>query len=141
MIKEKGGKEMCPRKPERPCSYPGCPELTNERYCSKHQKEFESKYNKTSRPFKKLYNSRWYKLRKQFLLKHPLCEECKREGIVTAAEVVDHIIPHKGNEELFWDESNWQSLCKHHHDVKTAKEDGRFGNKNEVYCYPWKKDE
>ena len=124
-----------PRKPKRPCSYPGCPELTSERYCSKHRKEIDNKYDKTSRPFKKLYNSRWRNLRKQFLKEHPLCEECKREGVVTAAEVVDHIIPHKGNEKLFWDESNWQSLCKHHHDVKTAKEDGRFGNKNEVYSY------
>lgn len=129
-----------PVKPQRPCSYPGCPCLTNGRYCNKHQKEIESKYNKTSRPFKKLYNSRWYKLRKQFLLRYPLCEECKRDGVVIAAEVVDHVIPHKGNEQLFWDESNWQSLCKHHHDIKTAKEDGRFGNKNEVYSYPWKKE-
>lgn len=140
MIKEKGEKEMCPRKPKRPCSYPNCPELTSERYCTKHQNEVESKYNKTSRPFKKLYNSRWYKLRSQFLLKHPICEECKRQGTVNAAEVVDHVISHKGNEQLFWDESNWQSLCKHHHDVKTAKEDGRFGDKNRVYVYPWKKD-
>ncbi|WP_289184903.1 HNH endonuclease [uncultured Parasutterella sp.] len=29
---------------------------------------------------------------------------------------------------MFWDESNWQALCKHCHDVKTAKEDGGFGN-------------
>ena len=132
---DKNEVNQLPRKPQRPCSYPGCPELTSERYCSKHQKEIDKNYSKTSRPFKKLYNSRWRKLRKQFLKEHPLCEECKREGIVTAAEVVDHVIPHKGNEELFWDESNWQSLCKHHHDAKTAKEDGRFGNKNEVYSY------
>jgi 5-methylcytosine-specific restriction protein A len=66
------------------------------------------------------------------------CDECKREGVVTATEVVDHVVPNKGNEELFLDESNWQSLCKHHHDDKTAKEEGKFGNKNEVYSYPRK---
>jgi 5-methylcytosine-specific restriction protein A len=59
---------------------------------------------------------------------HPLCEECKRNGRLTPATVVDHITPHKGNRELFWDESNWQALCKSCHDRKTAKEDGGFGN-------------
>ncbi len=43
------------------------------------------------------------------------------------ADVVDHIIPHKGDQSLFWDSSNWQPLCKHHHDQKTAREDGGFG--------------
>jgi 5-methylcytosine-specific restriction protein A len=43
------------------------------------------------------------------------------------ATELDHIIPHKGNNELFWDESNHQGLCKHHHSLKTAKEDGGWG--------------
>ena len=47
---------------------------------------------------------------------------------MTAATVVDHIIPAKGSPELFWDEANWQPLCKYHHDAKTAREDGAFGN-------------
>lgn len=46
-----------------------------------------------------------------------------------AASVVDHIIPHKGNDDLFWDMSNHQALCKKCHDIKTATEDGGFGNK------------
>lgn len=36
--------------------------------------------------------------------------------------LVDHIIPHRGDKKLFWDERNWQGLCKKHHDRKTAKE-------------------
>lgn len=47
--------------------------------------------------------------------------------IVEAASVVDHIVPHKGDQKLFWRRSNWQSLCKRCHDVKTATEDGGFG--------------
>lgn len=47
------------------------------------------------------------------------------------AEVVDHIQSHKGDMRLFWDESNWQPLCKRHHDIKTASEDGGFGNKRD----------
>lgn len=124
-----------PRKPLKPCRYPGCPELIEDRYCSKHQKQIDSNYNKHNRPFKKMYNSRWRRRRKQFLQEHPLCEKCKEHGVIKAAVVVDHIVPHKGDERLFWDESNWQALCKSCHDRKTAKEDGRFGNKNKVYTY------
>jgi 5-methylcytosine-specific restriction protein A len=125
-----------PMKPAKPCSYPGCPELTHERYCDRHEKEFNKKYDKTSRPFKYLYNSsRWQSSRKLFLQKHPLCEECMKEAFVTPATIVDHIEPHVGNLTLFWDETNWQALCKHHHDTKTAKKDGRWGKKNKVYSY------
>ena len=42
--------------------------------------------------------------------------------------MVDHIIPHKGDEALFWDEDNLQSLCTPCHNQKTAREDGGFGN-------------
>lgn len=44
---------------------------------------------------------------------------------ITAASVVDHIIPHQGDQELFWDEDNWQALCKHHHDGEKAEIEGR----------------
>jgi len=47
--------------------------------------------------------------------------------MVTNATVVDHIIPHKGDYKLMYDQNNLQSLCKYHHDVKTATEDGGFG--------------
>lgn len=47
--------------------------------------------------------------------------------MIRAVYAVDHIIPHKGDPELFWDQDNWQSLCKPHHDRKTATEDGGFG--------------
>jgi 5-methylcytosine-specific restriction protein A len=30
--------------------------------------------------------------------------------------------------EKFWQVSNWEALCRMCHDVKTAKEDGGFGN-------------
>jgi 5-methylcytosine-specific restriction endonuclease McrA len=49
-------------------------------------------------------------------------------GTIRAAKVVDHIKPHKGDHDLFWDEVNWQSLCEPCHNKKTAREDGAFGN-------------
>lgn len=45
------------------------------------------------------------------------------QGRVTEATVCDHVMPHKGNVVKFW-AGPFQSLCKHHHDVKTIMEDG-----------------
>lgn len=39
------------------------------------------------------------------------------------ATVVDHIKPHRGNQKLFWDKENWQSLCtKCHNSYKQRLE-------------------
>lgn len=66
------------------------------------------------------YGYRWQQARDRFLKKHPLCRHCQQQGDLTPATVVDHITPHKGDQQLFWDENNWQPLCKPHHDVKTG---------------------
>lgn len=63
----------------------------------------------------------------RFLAQNPLCAACAKVGRAEVAEVVDHIVPHKGDQRLFWDENNWQSLSKRCHDIKTAKDDGGFG--------------
>lgn len=76
----------------------------------------------------KKYGHRWRKLRKAFLLKNPLCGKCTEEGLMVDATEVDHIKPHRGDDRLFWDESNWQGLCNSHHSRKTAAENGGFGN-------------
>lgn len=73
------------------------------------------------------YGSRWNRARLSFLDLHPCCAECEREGRDVEAKVVDHVVPHKGDQDLFWDEANWQALCKPCHDSKTANEDGGFG--------------
>ncbi|MGF7185287.1 5-methylcytosine-specific restriction protein A [Desulfitispora alkaliphila] len=125
-----------PRKPKKPCGYPGCPELTAGRYCQAHQREMDRDYDKNNRPYKHLYKSaRWQKLRKQVLNKLPLCVECVKINRLTPATVVDHIRPHEGDEELFYNLENLQPLCKTCHDRKTAKEDGRWGKKGRVYTY------
>lgn len=46
----------------------------------------------------------------------PLCCMCMVTEDVTAADVIDHKVAHKGDVELFYDPDNLQSLCKHHHD-------------------------
>lgn len=67
------------------------------------------------------YGSRWQQARLSFLAANPLCVECKAAGVITEATTVDHVIPHRGDQSLFWDVNNWQSLCTHHHAVKSGK--------------------
>jgi len=69
---------------------------------------------------KRGYDRHWRKTAKGWLNRHPLCAECERHGRTTAADVVDHIIPHRGDKVLFWDRENWQSLCNPCHNRKTA---------------------
>lgn len=116
-----------PDRPMKPCAK--CKrKLTKETYCDKcadlKKKQYQNKRNKS---WQYLYGNRWKKARLTFLIKHPLCAYCLRENKVVSATIVDHVIPHKGNIKLFWDISNWNSLCEMHHNKKTAKE-GAFGN-------------
>lgn len=61
------------------------------------------------------YNNRWLRAANQFRQENPLCVFCLRNNRYVPANVVDHIIPHRGNMDLFWDKNNWQSLCHHCH--------------------------
>ena len=62
---------------------------------------------------------------------------CEAIGRITAASVVDHVVPHRLGDaldsadadriaaarSLFWDSRNWQSLCTaHHNSAKQAAE-------------------
>ena len=115
-----GSGNAMPRKPKKPCKHPGCPELTAGDYCEEHAKlHMADRITSSGRG----YDSRWRRARSRFLKAHPLCEKCRERGKFVKAAVVDHIIPHRGDEKLFWDEANWQSLCKSCHDKKTMTED------------------
>lgn len=48
---------------------------------------------------------------------------CVKTGVVLSGRdpepnspVLDHIIPHRGDEALFWDQTNWQVVAKSWHD-------------------------
>jgi 5-methylcytosine-specific restriction enzyme A len=70
-----------------------------------------------------LYGYAWQQARAGFLAEHPLCCYCERVGKLTASTIVDHIVPHKGDVGLFWDQANWQALCKRCHDALKQKEE------------------
>ncbi|MDD3777194.1 MAG: hypothetical protein PHN32_06270 [Actinomycetota bacterium] len=49
-----------------------------------------------------------------FLNKNPYCERCIEKGRSSRADKVVHIKYPGGNFKLFWDQNNWQGLCRHH---------------------------
>lgn len=63
------------------------------------------------------YSRAWDKASAGWRRLYPLCLGCAALGEVALCEVVDHIVPHKGDYALFWDSSNWQPACRWHHDV------------------------
>ena len=73
---------------------------------------------------------RWTRLSRAFRAEHPLCAECQRQGIVKAADVVDHIVPWPVCQD-FYDRSNLQSLCE---DCNRAK-----GNRDKRIIAEWRK--
>lgn len=102
------------------CSEPGCPELvpTGTGYCPKHTREQRRVSDAKRAAHRSHYNgSRWRKVRRAYLLAHPLCERC---GVV--ATVVHHIDGLGLHGPLAYSFSNLEALCKRCHDIHTAKE-------------------
>ena len=107
--------------PLRPCRHPGCPVLTRDGWCDRHRPKHK---RRMSVEWHGWYNLPIWtaRLRPAQLINEPFCRECARAGRRTKAEVVDHVKPHRGDWKLFTDPTNLQSLCKYHHDQKTARE-------------------
>ncbi len=74
------------------------------------------------------YGSKWQTYRKRFLMSNPLCEYCLEQNRVTAATVVDHIEPHRGDQDLFWNTDNHQSLCSPCHSSAKQREENSSKN-------------
>lgn len=63
------------------------------------------------------YTAEWDKASAWFKREHPLCLGCMATGRVAATTTVDHVLPHKGDRQRFWDRSRWQPACDWHHDT------------------------
>lgn len=114
-----------PTQPAKPCAHPGCRVLVTGRprcdaHTSQQRREEDQRRDPTVR---RLYNNaRWRSASRAYLACNPICARCG--GL---AEVVDHIVPHRGDYESFWNAGgNWQGLCKRCHDRKTATEDKKM---------------
>jgi len=87
------------------CNYPGCNNLTYQRFCRGHIKH---QYPISAR--QRGYDTRWEKVREIYGRKYPLCEDCLAKGIVKQKDLVHHIIPIAEGGNIY-DENNLKSLC------------------------------
>ncbi|HEX7883151.1 MAG TPA: HNH endonuclease [Afipia sp.] len=80
-----------------------------------------------SPPWKAWYKlARWRGLRLRIFLRDLYTCQRKGCGLIegdTALLVCDHVKPHRGDEALFWDEANLQTLCKACHDKAKQTEE------------------
>jgi 5-methylcytosine-specific restriction endonuclease McrA len=70
-------------------------------------------------------SARWLRETRAFIALHPLCQcgfDCMQPS-----EVVDHHLPVKEHDDLFWDRSNWRALADRCHRLKSRFEQGERG--------------
>ena len=88
---------------------------------------------------------RWRRASEAFIRQYPICVLCVCRGETNQGAtdyhihtqrnlIVDHITPHRGDGQLFWDCDNWQTLCrmpchdrdKQRHDTTSGHDDVWF---------------
>lgn len=58
------------------------------------------------------YDNAWRKLSERVRKEQPLCQTCEKDGIVTPAEDVHHVVPIDEAPWLRLDRSNLMAVCK-----------------------------
>ena len=98
------------------------------------------RYNNTDkrRDASDKYNtSQWRTLRQIQLSQYPICAACKTEGIITAAQHVDHIFPWQQLGDIAFTHNIYQCLCAKCHSSKTQLEQQgifrKYGEPNRDY--------
>ena len=123
-----GRRISVPSKPKRPCSFPGCPRLTNGRFCEEHAKAEAKRYEQYDRDpeTRRRYGRVWKRIRDAYVQQHPVCELCQRDGRLVATEEVHHKVPLA--EGGTHDRNNLISLCKACHAKIHAERGDRWHN-------------
>jgi 5-methylcytosine-specific restriction enzyme A len=112
------------------CAEHGCGVIVARGRCAIHRRPELEQIRGSAR--KRGYSKRWDRRAAAFRARYPLCgmrphgvapimSQCYLEHRTTIATQVDHVVPHRGDPVLMWDElGNWQSLCSACHMLKTA---------------------
>ena len=100
------------------------PRIPGEQFMQQRKKDSDKIYNKSRPERDKLYYSRqWKQISMLYRKQHPLCEECERNGRITPADLVDHIIAVSDGGSM-WSWDNLQSLCISCHNKKHSEGQG-----------------
>ena len=120
------------------CQYSGCDcfAVEHHTYCAKHLLESQKKHQEwlknhsKKKPFENAErtnnynNAEWRNLRKEVLERYGYC--CRSCGATKEESgfplEIHHIIPPKGNKELFYNINNCVTLCKYCHARITQEE-------------------
>lgn len=88
---------------------------------SKRAKQARKTYTKGAYKEPRYNTQQWRNVRELVLQQQPLCQACEAVGLLTLAQMVDHIKPVRLGGE-FWDRDNLQPLCNSCHASKSARE-------------------
>jgi len=106
------------------CAFPGCGQLTRTARCRQHALEAEQ-----ARP--DYAPRRWHRTARWRLLRQAVLREaaytCAICHMVGSRLQIDHIVPHGGDPQRFWDRANLQPLCPACHTKKTRSLGRRIG--------------
>ncbi len=113
-----------PYKAPRNCKHGRCPNLVQigegGGYCDIHRPLHKNDYPRRNDHNAMYTAARYRRYRTMFLAEHPLC--ANYADCHNASSVLDHIVDHRGNVELFNNPDNHQALCFDCHQAKTGKE-------------------
>jgi 5-methylcytosine-specific restriction enzyme A len=104
---------------------PSLPKLPSSVTSAAPQEQSRDKRRYAAAPWRKWYGLRRWKMMRDEVLLDALfsCARCGTLEPDTSKLVADHIIPHRGRSELFWDRANLQCLCKDCHDTVKQREE------------------
>ncbi len=112
-----------PSAPQRFCAQQGCSQKVLHGYCDEHRpavRQFLRRFQTGETAYN---SSKWVKTSRRFKADHPFCiNKGVDPDCMIVSDITDHIIPHRGDPVLFWDETNWQPMCWRCHSRKTAHE-------------------
>lgn len=89
---------------------------------AKTEQEYDRRRARESETRRLYWTARWRAIAKAQLDTHPLCGKCEADGLVVPATVCDHVVPHRGDVELFWNGER-QSLCASCHSRAKQREE------------------